>query len=170
MKKALFTVLILTVAALTAGAFAQSISETSATASHLIKVNLPAVVALNVVGDTSGTDLSFNPTASEVYNSANSSTGIPAATGGFQDLYAFTNDASEATLSVDVTDSASTTASAAVLGALQLKGGAISAYTAQVAPGMPQSVINRSDFSLHLTGTEPQGNYTYTITYTLTAN
>ena len=169
MLKARFIPVILGLVLFGGAALAQTeVDTTAASVDHQIKVHLPTVVALSITKDGSTSDLSFTVTASQYYSNIGAPI-APDAT-GFNHLTAFTNDASGAELSVGVVDSAGTAASAAVLDAVTLDGGNISAYTDSVAAGPPQTILSRNDYALTLTGSETPGDWTYTVTYTLTAN
>jgi len=167
---AIIGLLILGSAAMAAGAV---VDASSAQTSNNVVVHLPTVVALKIDGTGSGAsadDVTFTVNAATYYNNAVGGATLNPDTSGFVDLKGFTNDTADASLVVGVTDAAGTAASTAVLSALKLNGAAISSFTATVTPGAPQTLINRNDFTLNLTGAEPQGDYTYAITYTLTAN
>ena len=142
----------------------------AATASHDVVVNLPYVVALDVVGDGSSTTLTFDASNSDIYNAA---TGNPAPidpmSGGFQSLKGFTN-ASTAHLTVTyAADSNNPTTN--VLSDVKVNGTALTGFTADVTRNDGyKTIFDRTMVKLNLTGTELPGSYTYTVTYTLTAN
>lgn len=171
MLKARFIFLATLAVALFAGlASAQSISTTAASVNNQLFVNLPTVVALRLNGDGTSSDVTFNVDAATYYGNAVNGTTINPANSGFTSLDAFSNDANGAELTVGLqTPPAAGSDAASVFDAVQLDGGAVTSFSRTLGVGMHLAVISRNDFSLHLTGSEPTGNYTYTLVYTLTA-
>jgi len=144
----------------------------AASVNHQLVVHLPYVVALNIVGDGSSTDLTFNPSASDFYNNAQGSLTIKPVASGFSKLQAFTNDPANAALTVGATAATGNpSSSATVLTDVEVGTTSLTSFTDTVHPadGL-KTVFSRSDVTLNLNGDEVPGDYTYTVTYTLTAN
>ncbi len=128
MLKARFIPVILGLVLFGGAALAQTeVDTTAASVDHQIKVHLPTVVALSITKDGSTSDLSFTVTASQYYSNIGAPI-APDAT-GFNHLRPSRTTRPVAELSVGVVDSAGTAASAAVLDAVTLDGGNISAYS-----------------------------------------
>lgn len=181
MKKALFTALILTVTALAMTAFADPAvvaggapgTNYSATTGNQLLITMPTVVALKLTGDSTGNDITFNPTVGDVYNAASGATTIPAATTGFQSIVAFTNDNLGANFSISASEVGSTTAAGTSdLSAVHLFDTAtpFNGYSTTINAGAPATVFSNADLMMVLDGTQQPGSFTYDVTYTLTAN
>lgn len=136
-------------------------------------INLPTVVALHIIGSTSGDDITFAPSETQIYNAVAAPTAIAPSGNGFQEIDGYTNAAGGADFAVSASvNSGSTTGSdpTSVLAAVTISGSAFNGYTDHIGRGTDTAIFSSSDVALALDGTLTPGDYVYDVTYTLTAN
>lgn len=157
----------------------------STTASHIVKVNIPVVIMLQIVGKTgaSNANVVFNPTANDVNNSlASGGTTIAADTSasGFSQVQGFTNGTSNVSVSVAIANNVAgpdPTTQGTLLNNIELGSTSASATAINGSSSPTQTIVasnkpawtplwSLGDFWLHLSGSEVPGTYSYKITYT----
>lgn len=143
-----------------------------AQAGNQLIINLPTVVALHIIGTGGNDDITFTPSETAIYNAVSTPTTIGPTSTGFQEIRAFTNSDGGAGFAISTSvNTAGTTGSdpTGVLAAVTIGGSAFAGYTAHIARGADTAVFTSSDLKLALDGTLKPGDYTYDVTYTLTA-
>jgi len=144
-----------------------------ASVSNQLIIHLPVVVALHIIGTSGNNDITFSPSQTDIYNAASTPTTIGPDANGFQRILAFTNADNGGNFGVSATavnTGTTGTDGTNVLAAVAINGSSLNGYSASVARGAVTSVFSSSDVTLALDGTLGPGDYTYDVTYTLTAS
>lgn len=158
-------------------------TETQAQIGHHVTVDIPSFVLLRIQ-DSSGNFASgsaatvdFTPSASDIANPSGTPIAANASTSTFGKLQGLTNASSAVDVTATIQTDASGTQTAEDstvmndirIGSTQVNGSSVPVAQIPVTARGWQDLLKLSDFKLMLDGTEVQGNYSYTITYSATA-